>query len=242
MGEFSEPHKPCRAVVLLPTYNEVDNLPRILPAILEAAPVDVLVIDDNSPDGTGELADSFAAARKRVNVLHREHKEGLGAAYIAGFREALDQGYDLIMQMDADFSHPPTHIVHMLELAKRHDVVLGSRWVAGGGTQNWPKRRQLLSRLGSTYARWVLQAPVQDLTGGFKCFRREVLEAIDLTAIHSTGYAFQIEMTYRALKLGFGVVETPILFVERALGVSKMSWKIMTEAMYGVPKLRLSRL
>lgn len=231
-----------RAVVLLPTYNEIDNLPRIIPAILEAAPVDVLVIDDNSPDGTGELADTLAAARQRVHVLHRDHKEGLGAAYVAGFRQALSEGYDLIMQMDADFSHPPTQLAHMLKLAKKHDVVLGSRWVPGGGTRNWPKRRQLLSRLGSAYARWVLQAPVQDLTGGFKCFRREVLEAIDLGAIHSTGYAFQIEMTYRALKLGFGVVEMPIVFVERALGASKMSRKIMTEALVGVPKLRLSRL
>ncbi len=239
---MGEPHSACRAVVLLPTYNERDNLLRILPAILEAAPVDVLVIDDNSPDGTGELAREYASARHRVNVLHREQKEGLGAAYIAGFREALAGGYDLIMQMDADFSHPPTHIEHMLKLAKRHDVVLGSRWVPGGGTQNWPKRRQLISRLGSVYARMVLQTSVKDLTGGFKCFRREVLEAIDLEGIHSTGYAFQIEMTYRALKLGFGVKETPILFVERALGHSKMSLKIVTEAILGVPKLRLSRL
>jgi len=240
---MAKPHSEpvCRAVVLLPTYNEIDNLPRILPAILEAAPVDVLVIDDNSPDGTGELADSFAAARDRVHVLHRDSKEGLGAAYIAGFRAALAQGYDYIVQMDADFSHPPTHIAHMLKLAADHDVVLGSRWVPGGGTKNWPKRRQLISRLGSTYARFVLRAPVRDLTGGFKCFRREVLEAIDLNAIHSTGYAFQIEMTYRALKLGFKVIETPILFVERALGYSKMSRKIVTEAIWGVPKMRLRR-
>ena len=240
---MAKPHSEpvCRAVVLLPTYNEIDNLPRILPAILEAAPVDVLVIDDNSPDGTGELADSFAAARDRVHVLHRDSKEGLGAAYIAGFRAALAQGYDYIVQMDADFSHPPTHIAHMLKLAADHDVVLGSRWVPGGGTKNWPKRRQLISRLGSTYARFVLRAPVRDLTGGFKCFRREVLEAIDLNAIHSTGYAFQIEMTYRALKLGFKVIDTPILFVERALGYSKMSRKIVTEAIWGVPKMRLRR-
>jgi len=238
---MAEPQAARRAVVLLPTYNEIDNLPRILPAILEAAPVDVLVIDDNSPDGTGDLADSFAAAKQRVHVLHRDSKEGLGAAYIAGFRAALEQGYDYIVQMDADFSHPPTHIAHMLKLAADHDVVLGSRWVPGGGTKNWPKRRQLISRLGSTYARLVLRAPVRDLTGGFKCFRREVLEAIDLNAIHSTGYAFQIEMTYRALKLGFKVVETPILFVERALGCSKMSRKIVTEAIWGVPKMRLSR-
>lgn len=231
-----------RAVVLLPTYNEIDNLPRILPAILEAANVDVLVIDDNSPDGTGELADAFADARERVHVLHRKSKEGLGAAYVAGFRAALARDYGLIMQMDADFSHPPTHIARILELAQEYDVVLGSRWVPGGGTKNWPKRRQLISRLGSTYARWLLQAPVQDMTGGFKCFRREVLEAIDLSAIRSTGYAFQIEMTYRALQKGFSVVETPILFVERAMGHSKMSRKIVTEAIWGVPKMRLSRL
>ena len=232
----------ARTVVLLPTYNEIDNLPRIVPAILAAADVDVMVIDDNSPDGTGRLADMLARKEPRVRVLHRARKEGLGAAYIAGFRAALEAGYERVVQMDADFSHPPAHLGHMLDLSSRHDLVLGSRWVPGGGTKNWPKRRQLISRLGSLYARALLRAPIRDLTGGFKCFRRSVLLAIDFDDIHSTGYAFQIEMTYRAIKLGFRVVETPILFVERALGRSKMSRKIVTEAIMGVPKLRLSRL
>lgn len=233
--------KARRAVVLLPTYNEMDNLPRIVPAILEAAAIDVLIIDDNSPDGTGVLADTLAAAHSSVHVLHRPGKAGLGAAYIAGFRWALAAGYSHIIQMDADFSHPPTQLSTMLALAEKHDVVLGSRWVPGGGTQNWPLVRKLISRGGSLYARTWLGLPIRDLTGGFKCFRREVLQKINLDGIVSTGYAFQIEVTYRAVRLGYTVHEMPITFVERTSGSSKMSGGIFGEAIIGVPMLRLRK-
>jgi dolichol-phosphate mannosyltransferase len=226
------------AVVLLPTYNECENLPRIVPAILEAAPVDVWILDDNSPDGTGGLADELAAKNPRVHVAHRPGKEGLGKAYLDGFRRALKAGYTRILEMDADFSHPPRYIVDLLALADTHDVVLGSRWVRGGGTENWPLHRKLISRAGSLYARTVLGVGIRDLTGGFKCFNRRVLESIDLGSVQSTGYAFQIEMTYRALKRGFTVVETPIIFVEREQGASKMSRRIVFEAVARVPKLR----
>ncbi len=226
------------AVVLLPTYNERENLPRIVPAILDAAPVDVWILDDNSPDGTGKLADELTAKHPRVHVAHRPGKEGLGKAYLDGFRRALGAGYSRILEMDADFSHPPRYINDLLALADTHDVVLGSRWVNGGGTENWPLHRQVISRAGSLYARTVLGVGIKDLTGGFKCFNRRVLEAIDLDSVQSTGYAFQIEMTYRALKRGFTVVETPIIFVEREQGASKMSRRIVFEAVARVPKLR----
>lgn len=227
------------AVVLLPTYNECENLPRIVPAILEAAPVDVWILDDNSPDGTGKIADELAVQYpNRVHVAHRPGKEGLGKAYLDGFRRALDAGYARILEMDADFSHPPRYLNDLLALADTHDVVLGSRWVRGGGTENWPFHRKLISRAGSLYARTVLGVGIRDLTGGFKCFNRRVLETIDLDAVQSTGYAFQIEMTYRALKRGFTVVETPIIFVEREVGASKMSRRIVVEAVARVPKLR----
>jgi dolichol-phosphate mannosyltransferase len=228
-----------RAVVLLPTYNERDNVPRIVPAILAAAPVDVCVVDDNSPDGTGRLADELARADARVKVLHRPSKQGLGKAYLDGFRWALAQGYERILEMDADFSHPPRYLPDFLRLAETHDLVLGSRWVKGGGTERWPLSRQLISRGGSLYARLWLGVGIRDLTGGFKCFRREVLEAVDLDAVRTSGYAFQIEMTYRAMKKGFRVVETPIVFVERDTGVSKMSRRIVIEAVLTVPRLRL---
>jgi dolichol-phosphate mannosyltransferase len=230
-----------RAVVLLPTYNEIENLPRIVPAILEAAPVDVMILDDNSPDGTGSLADEFAAKEPRVKVVHRAGKEGLGAAYLDGFRRALAAGYERILEMDADFSHPPGNLPELLRLSDDYDLVLGSRWVKGGGTKNWPLSRQIISRMGSLYARTVLGVPIRDLTGGFKCFRREVLEGIDLNSIKTTGYAFQIEMTYRAIQRGFKVVESPIIFVEREQGVSKMSRRIVVEAVLKVPRLRFER-
>ncbi|MEK7705254.1 MAG: polyprenol monophosphomannose synthase [Myxococcota bacterium] len=230
-------HAP-RAVVLLPTYNERENLPRIVPAILEAAPVDVWILDDNSPDGTGAIAAELAAANPRVRVAHRPAREGLGRAYLDGFRRALDAGYERILEMDADFSHPPRYLPEMLRLADSYDLVLGSRWVRGGGVVNWPWRRRLLSRGGSLYARLMLGVGIRDLTGGFKCFRREVLSALDLDAVRTTGYAFQIEMTYRALRKGFRVVETPITFVEREQGVSKMSGRIVREAILRVPLLR----
>lgn len=228
-----------RAVVLLPTFNERENLPKIVPAILGAAPVDVMILDDNSPDGTGAIADQLATEHAgRVRVVHRPGKQGLGKAYIDGFQRALALGYDLILEMDADFSHQPKYLVHLLKEAAASDVVLGSRWVQGGGTENWPIHRKLISRAGSLYARTVLGVAVKDLTGGFKCFNRRVLEAIDLDSVQSTGYAFQIEITYRALKLGFSVTETPIVFVERVEGASKMSRKIVLEAIARVPKLR----
>jgi dolichol-phosphate mannosyltransferase len=227
-----------RAVVLLPTYNEAENLPRIVPAILAAAPVDVMILDDASPDGTGQLADALATG-PRVTVVHRPGKQGLGRAYLDGFARALAAGYERIIEMDADFSHQPKYLPELLRLAEEHDLVLGSRWVAGGGTENWPWLRRCISRGGSLYARTWLGVPIRDLTGGFKCFRREVLEAIDLESIKTTGYAFQIEMTFRALKRGFRVKETPIVFVERAGGISKMSRRIVLEALLKVPRIRL---
>ncbi len=226
------------AVVLLPTYDERDNLERIVPAILAAAPVDICIIDDNSKDGTGELATTLAAKNPRVHVLHRPYKDGLGKAYLAGFRFALARSYTRIIEMDADFSHPPRFLPALLAQSETHDLVLGSRWVRGGGTENWPLRRRLISRFGSLYARMWLGVGVRDLTGGFKCFRREVLEAIDLDAIKTRGYAFQVEVTYRALRLGFRVAEIPIVFVERTHGASKMSSAIVREAVLAVPRLR----
>lgn len=227
-----------RAVVLLPTFNEAENIRAIVPAVLAAAPVDVMVLDDNSPDGTGRIAADLARNNPRVQVVHRPSKRGLGAAYIDGFRRALRQGYQRIVEMDADFSHPPDRLPQLIELADEHDLVLGSRWVKGGGTRNWPLPRQIISRGGSLYARSILGVDIRDLTGGFKCFRRQVLEALDLDAIHSSGYAFQIEVTYRVLKLGFSVMEMPIIFVEREEGTSKMSRRIFLEAVRRVPQLR----
>lgn len=227
-----------RAVVLLPTYNEHDNIDRIIPAILAAAPVDIWVLDDNSPDGTGRMADAWAAREPRVRVAHREKKEGLGRAYLDGMRRAIEAGYDLILEMDADFSHPPEVLPRLLEAASTADLVLGSRNIKGGGTKNWPLSRQLISKGGSFYARTILGVGVRDLTGGFKCFHRRVLEGIDLSSIVSNGYGFQIEMTYRAIQRGFVVKEVPFVFVERESGVSKMSRKIVLEAVLVCPKLR----
>lgn len=225
-------------VVLLPTFNEKENLPAIVPAILAAAPVDILILDDNSPDGTGTLADALAAQNPRVQVVHRKERRGLGAAYLDGFARALEAGYEFIVEMDADFSHPPKDLPRLIDLAKQYDLVLGSRWVEGGGTKGWPLHRQLISRGGSLYTQLVLGERVRDFTGGFKCFRRKVLLALDLGDVRATGYAFQIEMTYRALKKGFVVHEMPFTFVERAKGASKMSGAIVREALFGVPRLR----
>jgi dolichol-phosphate mannosyltransferase len=230
-----------RAVVCLPTYNERENLDGIVAAILQSAPdVDVLVIDDNSPDGTGQLADAFAAREPRVKVLHRAGKQGLGKAYLAGFAWALERGYDLVLEMDADFSHDPRYLPVLLEKAKEADLVLGSRYVPGGGTVNWGVGRKVLSRGGSLYARTLLGVRVRDLTGGFKCFRREVLEAIDLGSVECSGYAFQIELTYRALRRGFTVAEVPIVFADRRVGHSKMSKRIVLEAIRKVWSIRSS--
>jgi dolichol-phosphate mannosyltransferase len=228
-----------RALVCLPTYNEADNVGPITEAILAATlEVDVLVIDDNSPDGTGKLADAIAAREPRVHVLHRAGKEGLGKAYLAGFDWALRRGYALVLEMDADFSHDPKYLPAMLAAAGEADLVLGSRNVPGGGTVNWGVGRKIISRGGSLYARTILGIPVRDLTGGFKCFHREVLEAIDLPSVECSGYAFQIELTYRALRKGFKVKEIPIVFVDRRVGQSKMSRRIVLEALGKVWSIR----
>ncbi len=229
-----------RALICLPTYNERENLGPIAVAILAATPeVDVLVIDDGSPDGTGQLADELAAREPRVHVLHRTKKEGLGRAYLAGFAWALARDYALVLEMDADFSHDPKYLPAMLAKAGEADLVLGSRYVPGGGTVNWGLGRKILSRGGSLYARTILGVRVRDLTGGFKCFRREVLEAIDLATVECSGYAFQIELTYRALLKGFRVAEIPIVFADRRVGQSKMSRRIVLEAIAKVWSIRV---
>lgn len=230
------------ALVIIPTYNEAENLVPITSAVLAAEPrVDILVVDDNSPDGTGDLADGLAAKEPRIRVLHRAKKEGLGKAYLHAFRWALDAGYQYVIEMDADFSHDPKYLAGLLDEAMAGtDLVLGSRYVEGGGTVNWGPTRRAISRGGSLYARSILGVRIRDLTGGFKCFRRAVLEAIDLGAVKSSGYAFQIELTYRALKAGFRIKELPIVFEDRRVGQSKMSRKIFLEALTMVWKLKLS--
>ncbi|MFN2612468.1 MAG: polyprenol monophosphomannose synthase [Solirubrobacterales bacterium] len=230
--------------VILPTYNEAGNLAEMLAAIRACAKgVHVLVVDDSSPDGTGEIADRAAAESDQVSVLHRAVKEGLGPAYIAGFRVALDAGAELIVEMDADFSHDPADLPKLLGATGEGgaDLVIGSRYVPGGGVTDWGPARRAISRGGSAYARTVLGLGVRDLTGGFKVFRRRVLEALDLDTVEARGYAFQVEMTYRAMQLGFHVVEVPITFRERRVGASKMSGSIVAEAAWRVPLLRLRR-
>ncbi|RKH68854.1 polyprenol monophosphomannose synthase [Corallococcus aberystwythensis] len=231
-----------RALVCIPTYNERENIGPITQAVLAADPrVDILVVDDNSPDGTGQLADELAAKDPRVRVLHREKKEGLGRAYLAAFRWALAEGYTYILEMDADFSHDPRYLPTFLDAAEGGaDLVLGSRYVAGGGTVNWGVGRKIISRGGSLYARSILGVDVRDLTGGFKCFNRRVLESIGLDEVRSTGYAFQIELTYRTLRKGFAVREVPIVFEDRRVGHSKMNKKIFIEALGMVWKLRFT--
>jgi dolichol-phosphate mannosyltransferase len=228
------------AWLVLPTYNEAENLEPLVAAALANLPntARVLVVDDNSPDGTGKIADRLAEAEPRIEILHRAHKEGLGPAYIAGFRHALAAGASRVLEMDSDFSHDPADLPRLLAATEEADVAIGSRYVSGGGVENWSKLRQAISRGGSTYARAVLGLPIRDLTGGFKCFRREVLEAIDLEKIGSRGYAFQVEMTYRAVELGFSVTEVPIIFRERRAGASKMSRSIVAEAAWRVPQMR----
>ena len=228
-------------VVCLPTYNERENLEAMLRALGDKD-VHVLVIDDNSPDGTGEIADRLAAELGYVSVLHRESKEGLGPAYLAGFRRALADGAELVLEMDCDFSHDPNDVPRLIAAAGDADLVLGSRYVAGGAVRNWGLVRRVVSAGGSWYARVLLGARIRDLTGGFKCYRRRVLETIDLDAIDSKGYAFQIETTYRALRAGFKVAEVPITFVDREAGGSKMSRAIVLEAIWKVPLLRVAAL
>ena len=230
-----------RATVCLPTYNERENLEPMLRA-LGAAGVRVLVVDDNSSDGTGRLADRLAQELDYVDVLHRSRKEGLGPAYIAGFRQALADGAELILEMDCDFSHDPKDVPRLIAAADDAELALGSRYVKGGQVADWGPTRRAISAGGSFYARVLLSSQIRDLTGGFKCSRREVLETIDLDAIDSKGYAFQIETTYRALRAGFRVVEVPIRFADREVGSSKMSGAIVLEAIWKVPALRLAAL
>ncbi len=230
--------------LVIPTYDEAANLEGIVAAagaqLERVAPDDhmILIVDDNSPDGTGAIADALAAARDRVEVLHRPGKSGLGQAYLAGFARALEVGAKLVIEMDADFSHDPSYLPMLLEAAQHADLVLGSRYVPGGGVRDWGLIRRLISRGGGIYARRVLGVDVQDLTGGFKCIRREVLEAIDLPSVRAEGYVFQIEVTYRAILAGFTVVEVPIVFSDRAAGSSKMSTRIALEAIWLVPAIR----
>jgi dolichol-phosphate mannosyltransferase len=232
-----------RAVVCLPTYNERENLEpmvRALAAVVDVERDRVLVIDDSSPDGTGTIADRLAGELPWVEVLHRPAKEGLGPAYLAGFRRALELGSELILEIDCDFSHDPADVPRLIAACEGEaDVALGSRYVPGGGTMNWGLLRRVVSRAGSFYARAVLGVGVRDLTGGFKCFRRDVLTTLDLERVTARGYAFQIELTYRALLSGFRVQEIPITFSDRTVGGSKMTRRIVLEAMWRVPALRL---
>jgi dolichol-phosphate mannosyltransferase len=233
-----------RKIAVIPTYNEKENLELIVNAVLAVDPeVEVLVVDDNSPDGTGRIADGLSAANPRIHVLHRAGKEGLGPAYRAGFKRAMELGADLIVQMDADFSHPPDALPRFFELAKDHDVILGSRYSDGITVVNWPMGRLMLSYFGNVYATFVLGGlPIHDATGGFKCWRREALSAIPLDDIKTTGYGFQIEMSFRAWRMGYRIVETPIIFTDRKLGTSKMHLSIALEALLVVWRLRFDAL
>jgi dolichol-phosphate mannosyltransferase len=232
-----------KSIIILPTYNEIDNIRPMTEAILAEGEFDVLVVDDNSPDGTGELADTLAQEHpNRVFVLHRARKEGLGRAYCAGFEWGLSRNYDVLFEMDADFSHSPAHLGQFLqEIENGADLVLGSRNIKGGGTRNWSLLRQVISKGGSLYAQSILRLPYRDLTSGFKAFRRRVLESLDFNSIASNGYSFQIELTYRAHQMGFKIKETPIIFVDRKVGVSKMTSKIVLEAMAVVWRMRLGK-
>ena len=236
-------------LVVIPTYNEIQNLRGIVAQILEVAEnnaklcgvsaVHILIVDDNSPDGTGELADELQRSDERIHVLHRSQKDGLGKAYIAGFTWALDREYDAICEMDADFSHDPKYLPEFWKLLHDYDVVIGSRYVSGGGVKNWSGMRKAISIGGSLYARTILGLPIQDLTGGFNAWKREVLSTVDLTSVESEGYAFQIELKWRAWKKGFRIIETPIVFEDRTQGKSKMSKRIFLEAVFRVASMRL---
>jgi dolichol-phosphate mannosyltransferase len=229
-----------RALIIFPTYNERDNIEKIVHAVLPMDPrIHVLIVDDNSPDGTGDLADKLASQEIRVNVLHREKKEGLGRAYIAGFKWAIEHKFDFIFEMDADFSHGPEYLRDFLREIQNHDLVIGSRYISGVNVINWPMSRLLLSYYANAYTRVITGLPLRDATGGFKCFRREVLEAIDLDDIRSSGYSFQIEMSMRAWKKKFRIKEIPIIFVDRIAGTSKMSKRIVREAIWMVWLLRI---
>lgn len=229
-----------RALIIFPTYNERDNIRKIVHAVLPLDPrIHVLIVDDNSPDGTGEVADKLAAEESKVEVMHRANKEGLGKAYIAGFKWAIERKFDFVFEMDADFSHGPEYIPDFLREIQHQDLVIGSRYISGVNVINWPMSRLLLSYFANVYTRIITGMPLRDGTGGFKCFRREVLEAIDLDQVQASGYVFQIEMSMRAWKKGFRIKEIPIIFTDRIAGESKMSKKIMREAIWMVWVLRL---
>jgi len=230
-----------KALVIIPTYNEAVNLSNLVPQVLaQDGRLEVLVVDDNSPDGTGQLAEALAVENPRVHVLHRTAKQGLGTAYLAGFKWGLERDYAYFFEMDADFSHDPAHLKEFLKAVQDADLVLGSRYLAGRVTVvNWPMGRLLLSYFANVYARWVTGLRIWDLTGGFKCYRRRVLEGIDLAQVRSNGYAFQIEMSVRAWRKGFKLAEIPIVFVDRTEGQSKMNRAIVREAVWMVPRLRL---
>jgi len=238
-----QPLNQQRAVVVIPTYNERGNLEELVKKIHHHAPgLHILFVDDNSPDGTGELADALSRSfPESISVLHRERKEGLGRAYVAGFRAALDRGYDLILQMDADLSHDPGYLPGLMERIGHCDLVLGSRYTRGINVVNWDLKRLLLSKLASKYVRFITRMPFTDPTGGFKGWRRATLEAIGLDDVFASGYLFQIEMTYKAFRKGFKIAETPIIFYERSLGKSKMDCQVILEAVWGVVRLRLRR-
>mgnify|MGYP000067781877 FL=1 len=229
-----------KILVIIPTYNEFENIRKIIPAVLsQNENIDILVVDDNSPDNTGKYVEEKSRVEPRINIIKRPGKMGLGTAYITGFKYAIDHNYDLVFEMDADFSHDPKDIPAFLEAIKDADLVLGSRYVNGVRVLNWPMRRLLLSYFASIYTRAITLLPVHDTTGGFKCFRIEVLKAIDLDKVKSNGYSFQIEMTYKAFKKNFRIKEIPIVFTDRAKGTSKMSKKIVYEAVFMVWKLRI---
>jgi dolichol-phosphate mannosyltransferase len=231
-----------KTIIIIPTYNEIDNLRPLLTQIFSNAPeTDILIVDDNSPDGTGKLADEIRIENAQVNVLHRPGKQGLGTAYIAGFKYAMEHGYDAAFEMDADFSHDPRYLPDFLKAIENADLVIGSRYIPGGDTPNWSMLRRLISGGGNIFARLVLGIPVHDCTAGYRCYRRNVLESIDLDTIQSQGYAFQVELAYRVMQKGFKIVETPIVFMDRRIGKSKMSRKIVIEGFTYVLKARFSK-
>jgi len=229
-----------RCLVIIPTFNEADNLPRLLPIILSlGSHFNILIVDDNSPDGTAKLVKEMQKSEERIHLIERPGKMGLGTAYVAGFKFALANGFDYIFEMDADFSHDPAELPRLLAKAEEYDLVIGSRYIEGVNVVNWPMKRLLLSYFANIYTRVITGMPVRDATGGFKCFRRKVLESIDLDAIHSNGYSFQIEMSFKSWRKGFRVCEIPIVFVDRRIGVSKMSKKIVYEAVWMVWRLKI---
>jgi dolichol-phosphate mannosyltransferase len=232
-----------KTLIIIPTYNEYENLPSLLDTLFSYAPEsDVLVVDDNSPDGTGKLADQIHATDPRVHVLHRAGKLGLGTAYVAGFKYAIDHAYDVAFEMDADFSHDPQYLPGFLTAIEDADLVIGSRYIHGGDTPNWSFLRRCISGCGNIFARFMLGIPVHDCTAGYRCYRREVLESIDLDTVQSQGYAFQVEMAYRVLRQGFKIVEIPIVFMDRRVGQSKMSRKIVVEAFTYVLRARVGQV